>query len=53
MQFGRKLHEQQGLGLGLVIAKGLTELHNGKLTIQSAPGEGTTVTVKLPQAPPA
>ena len=52
MQFGRKLHEQQGSGLGLVIARGLTELHAGKLTIQSAPGEGTTVTVKLPQSPP-
>ena len=53
IQFGRKFHEQQGLGLGLVIAKGLTELHGGKLAIQSAPGEGTTVTVKLPTAPAA
>jgi signal transduction histidine kinase len=48
MQFERKFHEQQGLGLGLAIAKRLTELHGGKLTIQSAPGEGTTVSVKLP-----
>jgi two-component system sensor histidine kinase/response regulator len=53
MQFGRKLHEQQGLGLGLVIAKGLTELHAGELAIQSALGEATTVTVKLPMAPAA
>ncbi|MBI3852920.1 MAG: response regulator [Verrucomicrobia bacterium] len=50
MQFERKLHEQQGLGLGLAIAKRLTELHGGTLSIQSAQGAGTAVTVKLPTA---
>ncbi len=50
MQFDRKLHEQQGLGLGLTIAKRLTELHGGELTIQSEPNNGTTVNVKLPLA---
>ncbi|MDB6122879.1 MAG: Response regulator receiver sensor signal transduction histidine kinase [Pedosphaera sp.] len=48
MQFDRKMHEQQGLGLGLVIAKRLTELHGGNLTIQSEKNVGTTVVVKLP-----
>lgn len=50
MQFERKLQEQQGLGLGLIISKRLTELHGGSLVIQSEPGKGTTVLVKLPLA---
>ena len=49
MQFDRKMHEQQGLGLGLTICKRLTELHGGALTLQSDVGTGTTVTVKLPR----
>lgn len=48
MQFDRKLQEQQGLGLGLTIARRLTELHGGTLSIQSQRGGGTTVTVSLP-----
>jgi len=50
MQFDRKLHEQQGLGLGLSIARRLTELHGGTLSIQSQKGAGTTVVMKLPKA---
>jgi two-component system, sensor histidine kinase and response regulator len=48
MQFDRKLHEQQGLGLGLVICKRLAELHGGSLGISSERG-ATTVTLRLPK----
>ena len=53
MQFGRKEHEQQGLGLGLTICRRLAELYGGKLTVQSQPDAGTTVAVKLPKVKPA
>jgi signal transduction histidine kinase len=37
-----------GLGLGLTVAKGIVEAHQGKLLIWSEPGKGTTVEVHLP-----
>lgn len=37
-----------GAGLGLPLAIQLAELHGGTLTVDSAPGRGTTVTVRLP-----
>ncbi len=48
VQFDRHRYEQQGLGLGLALVKRLVELHNGKLSIRSVVGEGTTVVVHLP-----
>ncbi len=48
MQFDRKLNEQQGMGLGLTIAKRLIEYHHGKLTITSKAGKGTTMAFVLP-----
>ena len=47
MQFGREKFEQQGCGLGLIIAKRLTEFHKGKLTIESSTNNKTTVMVSL------
>jgi len=40
-----------GTGLGLPLSKSLAELHGGSLNITSAPGEGTTVTVRLLRQP--
>jgi signal transduction histidine kinase len=38
----------EGTGLGLPLSKALAELHGGALTIDSAPEQGTRVTVTLP-----
>ncbi|HEX9465521.1 MAG TPA: PAS domain-containing sensor histidine kinase [Alphaproteobacteria bacterium] len=37
-----------GTGLGLTLSRSLVELHGGQLLIESTPGRGTTVTVRLP-----
>lgn len=50
MQFERKIYEQQGSGLGLTVARRLTELHGGTLEIQSEYGKGTIVTASIPTA---
>ncbi len=38
----------EGTGLGLSIAVGIVKQHHGALTVQSAPGQGTTFRVTLP-----
>ena len=37
----------KGTGLGLAICKGIAAAHGGQMTIESAPGKGTTVIVRL------
>jgi signal transduction histidine kinase len=38
----------QGVGLGLHLSRTFAEMHGGRLTVESRPGAGTTVTVRLP-----
>ncbi|MFB9793094.1 sensor histidine kinase [Shinella granuli] len=38
----------EGTGLGLSLVKGLVALHGGSFLIQSRPGEGTVISVRVP-----
>jgi cell cycle sensor histidine kinase DivJ len=42
---------QKGTGLGLSLVAALAGLHGGRMEIDSAPGDGTTVAVTLPIDP--
>jgi PAS domain S-box-containing protein len=42
--------QYHGSGLGLAIVRSLAELQGGSVAIESRPGAGTTVTVRLPAA---
>ena len=46
---GDASRSQQGLGLGLSIAKRIVELCDGNISVESTPGEGSIFTVELPK----
>ena len=48
---GDKSRSQRGLGLGLSLVKAFVEAHNGHVSVQSAPGDGSEFIVSIPIAP--
>jgi signal transduction histidine kinase len=50
VQVNRSRQEQQGMGLGLTVAKGLIALHGGQIWAESKLGEGTQIHFTLPHA---
>jgi signal transduction histidine kinase len=50
---GRNVGDRPGTGLGLVIVRRCVDLHGGTINVDSKPGEGTSVTLRLPIFSPA
>jgi len=45
---GAMARKTQGSGLGLPLTRQFAEAHGGSLSMESVPGEGSTVTIRLP-----
>ncbi|GAB3998715.1 ATP-binding protein [Nocardioides marmoraquaticus] len=52
---GRTAHDAAvpGIGVGLSLVRDIVTAHHGEVTLQSAPGAGTRVIVRLPRSPAA
>lgn len=47
-QLNREELEQQGTGAGLAICKGIVDIHDGDVKLESVQGEGSTFTISIP-----
>jgi two-component system sensor histidine kinase SenX3 len=50
IQSDRDQTEQQGIGMGLPVAKGIIDAHSGDICLSSILNQGTTVIMRLPFA---
>jgi signal transduction histidine kinase len=50
---GDQSRSERGLGLGLSLVRAIVEAHGGEVSVESAPGRGTTVEVRVPLKPAA
>jgi signal transduction histidine kinase len=41
--------DEKGTGLGLILCKEFVDKHNGKISVESTPGKGSTFIVSLPK----
>jgi len=44
------VRSHSGTGLGLPLVKSIVELHDARMSIESEPGQGTTITINFPPA---
>ncbi len=45
--------KKNGLGIGLVLCKSLVEAHGGAIMVESEPGKGSRVSIRIPPAGPS
>ena len=47
---GKSLGQRSGAGLGLAFCRKIVDEHNGSISVESRPNEGTTFAIKLPKS---
>jgi signal transduction histidine kinase len=51
--YANRAYHTEGQGFGLAIAREVVQAHNGRIEVVSAPGVGTTFTVRVPIGAPS